>query len=406
MEVVMPEERVSWFNDEPRLGRYNAMAEMRQVLNAGLHLHPSQWFSCVNLSYDYDESWGRVMLEELQDTVDIIHGFIIGHFAEPQAVEETRLIATESPPVRTADAMGCASGLTFPDPLDYRWVDLEDRYPDGEIIGYTDCMECSMLRFVQVMLCDTQTLSSDGVPTHVDLDIVGKIVNDTAVMHYFQQNTRILPAVDYNDEDSAIEARQAWARLVTRKPLFNYKRASNGVWKNHAIGGMGEIPPEATWVFELEPCLHNVLCMFRSFLGVDFSRADHKLSALWSKDIERNKQDVSREVQHHFDLAARKLSRPGFELQFHVKTSEVVEKYGGSWWEAMICIAVNGRGAWCWHLYRRSFGENDFGDTETARRMMADANKDNDGKPAYYTSWHSEIYNYSELHYGVWDWIL
>mmetsp|Transcript_87027 Transcript_87027/g.219074 ORF Transcript_87027/g.219074 Transcript_87027/m.219074 type:complete len:382 (+) Transcript_87027:101-1246(+) len=81
MDEINAEDRVSGMNSHPRYTRYQAMGKVNELLNNGRTLDPSFWFSCVNLSYDYDEDKGCVDLNEVEETVSIVLGFITLYFS-------------------------------------------------------------------------------------------------------------------------------------------------------------------------------------------------------------------------------------------------------------------------------------------------------------------------------------
>jgi len=74
--VLPADERVSSMNRPPRSTRYEAMLRVHQLLNDGRRSDRRLGFSCVNLSYDYDESRGSLSLKELGDTASILMTFV------------------------------------------------------------------------------------------------------------------------------------------------------------------------------------------------------------------------------------------------------------------------------------------------------------------------------------------
>lgn len=81
MDSIPAEERVSWMDCHPRYTRYQAMLKVHELLNSNRALDSRFWFSCVNLSYDYDEFEGCVELKEVEETVSIVLGFIALYFS-------------------------------------------------------------------------------------------------------------------------------------------------------------------------------------------------------------------------------------------------------------------------------------------------------------------------------------
>jgi len=77
---VAPEERVSSMNCHPRMTRYAAMNEVYKAVHK-LQIPSALWFSCVNLSYEYDDYDDYCSLSELEATASIIAGFIVSYFS-------------------------------------------------------------------------------------------------------------------------------------------------------------------------------------------------------------------------------------------------------------------------------------------------------------------------------------
>mmetsp|Transcript_56286 Transcript_56286/g.174508 ORF Transcript_56286/g.174508 Transcript_56286/m.174508 type:complete len:385 (+) Transcript_56286:93-1247(+) len=81
MEAVEPQRRVSSMSKPPRVTRYNAMARIYELLHSrgGLRVDPGLCFSCVNLSYDYQD--GRpCSIAELERTANALVGFVAAYF--------------------------------------------------------------------------------------------------------------------------------------------------------------------------------------------------------------------------------------------------------------------------------------------------------------------------------------
>jgi len=77
MAEIAPEERVSGMNQAPRIDRYRAMSEVHDALAPFVAARPELQFSCVNLSYDYDDG-EPCALAELEETTEIVMKFIEG----------------------------------------------------------------------------------------------------------------------------------------------------------------------------------------------------------------------------------------------------------------------------------------------------------------------------------------
>ena len=245
-----------------------------------------------------------------------------------------------------------ATGLQFPAPLDYESIVLLDKTPSGERISYTDCMESSCLRFVQVMCCDATSLDKCGRPTRVDLNFVRTRVRDAQVRAFFEVYPEILPPLDYSPGKRGYKAREAWARLVTHRPFFTYKRSACGVYKNEWLEG--DTKGSFQWKTEMEPCVHNVIGVCRHFLGVDFAEED-AVKPMWNRRCDTNHEalthDVSADAQPHLAAAMGQLSRRGvMDLQ-----ARVMPPQARFWttYDTVIEFDVNGVGAWKWRLQRK-----------------------------------------------------
>lgn len=76
---VAPESRVSSMNCHPRMTRYETMKKVYHAVHK-FQIPPAMWFSCVNLSYDYDDYDDHCSLSELEATASIITGFMVSYF--------------------------------------------------------------------------------------------------------------------------------------------------------------------------------------------------------------------------------------------------------------------------------------------------------------------------------------
>jgi hypothetical protein len=286
--------------------------------------------------------------------------------------------------------------LAFPDPIDYQCIWLEDRDSNGAAINYTDCMESSSLRFVQTMLSDLRSLNEMKVPTLVDMELVHQRVQDPLVRSFFERYPSILHESCY-DLGSGFDARQAWSRIMTRKPFFRYKRSAEGVYMNNALMGHVDLPLETEWARELEPCVHNIIQICRHFLGVDFDKIEARMPL--SMTCETHALDVSAAAQPYLDEAMNQLSRPGMVLQCRMSVDTT---QGFMFFHANIDVGVNGKPTWRWVLTRR---EIDIGTTAIAGQLAADCALGEDGNPFYVTSAHSHIERYDQVRHGDWQWL-
>ena len=179
-----------------------------------------------------------------------------------------------------------AQPLSVPKPLKYEPVAVTASVLNGKVT-YTDCMESSLLRFMQLALCDLSTISHDGMPTRVDDELVRCRVKDADARAFFEKYPEILPAAEYSyvnlKPGKGCAARNDWAQLVTHKRFFTYKRDTGGVYKNDAL--TGKVAQRGEWLLELEPCVHNVMSALTHFLSVDFSacRAPDGRRMPWEK---------------------------------------------------------------------------------------------------------------------------
>lgn len=292
--------------------------------------------------------------------------------------------------------------LALPEPIEFERIQLVDTTPGGKNISYTDCMESSVLRFVQLLLCDTRSLDGNGVPTKVDLELMRSRVSDADVRAYFEQHPKILPTWhEYLEDEPGFEARQAWARVVTRKPYFTYKRSTTGVYLNDWLTGRPTVRDQKEWLLELEPSVHNVISVLRDMLGVDFTQEDRGPMP-WVDGGEARHFDVSQAAQAHLNAAMRQLSRAGMELRARIhphKYANGPPTYadGSPNFSVRICLAVNGRPSWRWVLTRRFL--------LVAPPLCDELScpRDESGMPYLATSKHSHIEQHRrDRHEGAW----
>merc|ERR1712159_590479 len=95
MEEVAPENRVSGMNSHPRMTRYKAMSKVYDAVHK-LQVPAELQFSCVNLSYDYDDYDDFCSLTELEATASIITGFLVSYFGS-LTTATTRTPAAKTP---------------------------------------------------------------------------------------------------------------------------------------------------------------------------------------------------------------------------------------------------------------------------------------------------------------------
>jgi len=297
-------------------------------------------------------------------------------------------------PVRKA-----ATLLVVPKPLKNAPIQLARKHAaTGDLIAYTDCMESSVLRFLQLMLCDLRSLSGDGVPTRIDLELVKLRVKDRHVREYFEEYPDILPPDAYTSPAPGFEARQDWARLVTQSPFFTYKRDTGGVYKNDAL--LGKQPQRGEWQLELEPCVANIMSVLEHWLGVDFAPCRLQGGAgprAWEDSGEAHTADVSAEARWYFDFALQALSRLGFELRGHVHPPRKPALSPASTFWVDLDVAVNGAPAWRWVLTRVHLPQLHSNYAQLCARAE-------DGKPLFITSMHSHIEDHSG-HDKPWSWL-
>ena len=74
MKAAKPEVRISSMYSSPRMPRYNAMRGVYDALHRGdvSYDHARLGFSCVNLSYDYDDAEESCDLMELDRTARLL----------------------------------------------------------------------------------------------------------------------------------------------------------------------------------------------------------------------------------------------------------------------------------------------------------------------------------------------
>merc|ERR1712039_797832 len=79
MQGVPAESRVSSMNKPPRMTRYKAMRKVYDAIHK-TSLPQKYWFSCVNLSYDYEEENGELQIAELDATMRLLLKFSSDYF--------------------------------------------------------------------------------------------------------------------------------------------------------------------------------------------------------------------------------------------------------------------------------------------------------------------------------------
>jgi hypothetical protein len=273
-------------------------------------------------------------------------------------------------------------------------------------------MESSVLRFLQLVLCDLHSLTADGVPTRVDLDLARVRLKDRDVVAFFEEHPEILPPEACRVAAPGFQARQDWARLVNHKPYFTYKRDTGGIYKNDAL--LGTAAQRGEWELELEPCVHNVFGVLEHVLNVDFRACrppapnrSQQRAVVWAAAGEAHTADVSSTARWHFDFALRCLSRPGLELRGHVhppRSSPRRSSTVASWCDESalanvfyvdLDVAVNGSPAWRWVLTRTRL--------QPCTRYAHLCAVDDDGRRTLFiTSKHSHIEDHSRKRGSGW----
>ena len=96
MATVAPERRVSGMNSHPRMARYRAMQQVHEALygeqqERRVEVDPTLAFSCLNLSYSYDDAWDACDLEELELTAAWVYHTCLGCFGPSLVASSARV---------------------------------------------------------------------------------------------------------------------------------------------------------------------------------------------------------------------------------------------------------------------------------------------------------------------------
>lgn len=144
----------------------------------------------------------------------------------PRALTRQRMEYHES-------ALGC-----YPDPFSTVTIHLpteitKDFFKDP--VSYTDCAECCLLRFVQLSLLESslevdKASGEKGIYPSIKLDRMAKLGADAELVDYFQVFPEVLP-----QDLTSLEARSAWAALVTQRAGCAYVR-QGGFEMNAGMG--------------------------------------------------------------------------------------------------------------------------------------------------------------------------
>ena len=87
LAAVAAEVRVSSMNAPPRISRYQAMAKVHAAIAPLVPAEPRLWFSCVNLSYDYDDDWDTCSLRELDMTAQLVECAVRSYYTAVRFID-------------------------------------------------------------------------------------------------------------------------------------------------------------------------------------------------------------------------------------------------------------------------------------------------------------------------------
>ena len=173
---------------------------------------------------------------------------------------------------------------------------------NGEI-SYTDCMEFSLLRFLQLLFYDPKQICKEGYSFYPNME--GMLKN------YVKKYKKIYQKSEYYLREGKIE-REEWACLLSNKEYMKYYRNDN---------------------CELFTCVSNIFNFFLVFLGLKFNSFEEigKKFSNKSKNISISiKQTKTYKKEMNMKEIMDLLSRPDEEYieninkNFFVKDSKTI----------------------------------------------------------------------------------
>lgn len=227
----------------------------------------------------------------------------------------------------------------FPGPVFLKHVDLDAEAtlpytPDP--IGYTDCVEISLLRFFQLAFwsplpgdayaaaCESATTDPQVPVAAVDMErVVALAGEDSPLVAFFAYHPTIHVVDFYDDTPQGQEVRTRWSVLLTRQPHLGIKYFRMGV-------------------FEVDSTVTNIFAVTRWFFpGAGISDAD--------LDIVEDGEVYAERLGRVF----RYLSRPGLELEARNVTVSRYEIGDGFMFHrgTNFDVFVNGTGVYNWDWY-------------------------------------------------------
>jgi hypothetical protein len=140
--------------------------------------------------------------------------------------------------------------------------------------SYTDCMEWTLLRFMQILLCETTESndsndSNDSVYNYKINGLENNLLNiDLQLKNYMSKYPNIYKNTNYYMSDEGINERAEWCELLSdHDNLFDYYRTDKA---------------------ELFTCVKNILIFYKHFFGLDLDLSNGSVDDQTNLDIIAN----------------------------------------------------------------------------------------------------------------------
>jgi len=168
-------------------------------------------------------------------------------------------------------------------------------------ITYTDCMEFSLLRFLQLLLYDPRQIGKDGFSFYPNMEGLIKT--------HIKKYGKIYEIAEYYLSDGKIE-REEWANFLSNKEFMKYYRNDN---------------------CELFTCLTNIFNFFNIFLGLKFKNIEeigkkfsnkNKNISICIKETKTYKKEMK--MKEIIDLLSRPEDEYEINKKYFVKDSKTI----------------------------------------------------------------------------------
>ena len=176
---------------------------------------------------------------------------------------------------------------------------------------YTDCMEYSLLRFLQLCTYDSEQILKDKFSFYPDEIIYNDLINK-----YINNYPIIYPDADFYDlSENGKEQRNSWSEFISDRDFLDYYR------NDYA---------------ELFTSVENIIKFFNGFfqMNLDTNEDNHQKSLnLISEKFSNNKKKISIKItkieKHKMYMEIRQiikyLSRPDTEYKNKIDSDELYE---------------------------------------------------------------------------------